>query len=184
MTSRYILAIPHYVQVWRRSVWTAWYSKHSFPNPWCNTTSVCYSNTAVSSCRAPAERVRATSPPGWPSTWWTAAPAKSQTASWSLSTCTGSHARWHKLTGRENLCNSRLFDVSCRRPLSPFLSFFFFFPVLPQDLQLYLSNLANQIDRETNTSDIPLVVILDDIHDPASISELVNGALTCKYHKW
>lgn len=54
----------------------------------------------------------------------------------------------------------------------------------PQDLQLYLSNLANQIDRETSTSEIPLVVILDDIHDPTSISELVNGALTCKYHKW
>ncbi|XP_056246816.1 neuron navigator 1 isoform X3 [Seriola aureovittata] len=52
-----------------------------------------------------------------------------------------------------------------------------------KDLQLYLSNLANQIDRETSTSEIPLVVILDDIHDPASISELVNGALTCKYHK-
>ncbi|XP_026162623.1 neuron navigator 1 isoform X3 [Mastacembelus armatus] len=52
-----------------------------------------------------------------------------------------------------------------------------------KDLQLYLSNLANQIDRETSTSEIPLIVILDDIHDPASISELVNGALTCKYHK-
>ncbi|XP_061582833.1 neuron navigator 1 isoform X4 [Cololabis saira] len=52
-----------------------------------------------------------------------------------------------------------------------------------KDLQLYLSNLANQIDRETSTSDIPLVVILDDIHDPVSVSELVNGALTCKYHK-
>ncbi|XP_075317706.1 neuron navigator 1 isoform X1 [Odontesthes bonariensis] len=52
-----------------------------------------------------------------------------------------------------------------------------------KDLQLYLSNLANQIDRETSTSEIPLVVILDDIHDPGSISELVNGALTCKYHK-
>ncbi|KAM4613157.1 neuron navigator 1 [Polymixia lowei] len=52
-----------------------------------------------------------------------------------------------------------------------------------KDLQLFLSNLANQIDRETGTSDTPLVVILDDIHDPASISELVNGALTCKYHK-
>lgn len=57
-------------------------------------------------------------------------------------------------------------------------------PVSPQDLQLYLSNLANQIDRETSSSEIPLVVILDDIHDPTSISELVNGALTCKYHKW
>ncbi|KAK7916438.1 hypothetical protein WMY93_012199 [Mugilogobius chulae] len=52
-----------------------------------------------------------------------------------------------------------------------------------KDLQLYLSNLANQIDRETGTSEIPLVVILDDIHDTASLSELVNGALTCKYHK-
>ncbi|XP_035244951.1 neuron navigator 1 isoform X2 [Anguilla anguilla] len=52
-----------------------------------------------------------------------------------------------------------------------------------KDLQLYLSNLANQIDRETSTGDIPLVVILDDISDASSISELVNGALTCKYHK-
>ncbi|XP_070967848.1 neuron navigator 1-like [Oncorhynchus clarkii lewisi] len=52
-----------------------------------------------------------------------------------------------------------------------------------KDLQLYLSNLANQIDRETSTAEIPLVVILDDIHDAISISELVNGALTCKYHK-
>ncbi|KAM6947813.1 neuron navigator 1 isoform 2-T2 [Lycodopsis pacificus] len=52
-----------------------------------------------------------------------------------------------------------------------------------KDLQLHLSNLANQIDRETSTSETPLVVILDDVHGPASISELVNGALTCKYHK-
>ncbi|XP_051567909.1 neuron navigator 1-like [Myxocyprinus asiaticus] len=52
-----------------------------------------------------------------------------------------------------------------------------------KDLQLYLSNLANQIDRESNTAEIPLVVILDDVHDAASVSELVNGALTCKYHK-
>lgn len=55
---------------------------------------------------------------------------------------------------------------------------------ISQELQLYLSNLANQIDRETNASETPLVVILDDVHDPASVSELVNGALTCKYHKW
>ncbi|XP_028302970.1 neuron navigator 1 isoform X3 [Gouania willdenowi] len=52
-----------------------------------------------------------------------------------------------------------------------------------KDLQLYLSNLANEIDRETNMSEIPLVIILDDVHDPVSLSELVNGALTCKYHK-
>ncbi|CAM4629075.1 unnamed protein product [Leuciscus chuanchicus] len=52
-----------------------------------------------------------------------------------------------------------------------------------KDLQLYLSNLANQIDRESSTAEIPLVVLLDDVHDPTSLSELVNGALTCKYHK-
>ncbi|XP_048879188.1 LOW QUALITY PROTEIN: neuron navigator 1-like [Brienomyrus brachyistius] len=52
-----------------------------------------------------------------------------------------------------------------------------------KDLQLYLSNLANQIDRETSTGDVPLVILLDDISDAVSISELVNGALTCKYHK-
>ncbi|XP_057193010.1 neuron navigator 1 isoform X2 [Triplophysa rosa] len=52
-----------------------------------------------------------------------------------------------------------------------------------KDLQLYLSNLANQLDRESSPAEIPLVVILDDVSDSASISELVNGALTCKYHK-
>ncbi|XP_040050418.2 neuron navigator 1 isoform X2 [Gasterosteus aculeatus] len=51
-----------------------------------------------------------------------------------------------------------------------------------KELQLYLSDLANQIDRETG-GELPLVVIIDDISDPAAITELVNGALTCKYHK-
>lgn len=52
-----------------------------------------------------------------------------------------------------------------------------------QELQLYLSDVANQIDRDSGDQQ-PLVVIIDDISDPAAISELVNGALTCKYHKW
>ncbi|XP_077337593.1 neuron navigator 1 isoform X5 [Lithobates pipiens] len=52
-----------------------------------------------------------------------------------------------------------------------------------KDLQLYLSNLANQIDRETGTCDVPLVILLDDVGEAGAISELVNGALTCKYHK-
>ncbi|XP_061592048.1 neuron navigator 1-like isoform X2 [Cololabis saira] len=51
-----------------------------------------------------------------------------------------------------------------------------------KDLQLYLSDLANQIDRESG-EEVPLVVIIDDISDSAAITELVNGALTCKYHK-
>ncbi|XP_069827616.1 neuron navigator 1 isoform X1 [Dendropsophus ebraccatus] len=52
-----------------------------------------------------------------------------------------------------------------------------------KDLQLYLSNLANQIDRETGPCDVPLVILLDDVTEGGAISELVNGALTCKYHK-
>lgn len=51
-----------------------------------------------------------------------------------------------------------------------------------KELQLYLSDLANQIDRESR-GEVPLVVIIDDISDSAAITELVNGALTCKYHK-
>ncbi|XP_051516516.1 neuron navigator 1-like [Myxocyprinus asiaticus] len=52
-----------------------------------------------------------------------------------------------------------------------------------KDLQLYLSNLANQIDRDCDAEDIPLVIILDDVSDASSITDLVNSALTCKYHK-
>ncbi|XP_034028374.1 neuron navigator 1-like isoform X2 [Thalassophryne amazonica] len=51
-----------------------------------------------------------------------------------------------------------------------------------KELQLYLSNLANQIDRE-NGGEVPLLIIIDDISDTTAITELVNGALTCKYHK-
>ncbi|XP_076022504.1 neuron navigator 1 isoform X2 [Genypterus blacodes] len=51
-----------------------------------------------------------------------------------------------------------------------------------KELQLYLSNLANQIDCESG-GELPLVIIIDDISDSAAITELVNGALTCKYHK-
>ncbi|XP_016352996.1 neuron navigator 1-like [Sinocyclocheilus anshuiensis] len=49
---------------------------------------------------------------------------------------------------------------------------------------MYLSNLASQIDRDCGTEHIPLVIILDDISDASSITDLVNSALTCKYHKW
>lgn len=52
-----------------------------------------------------------------------------------------------------------------------------------QELQLYLSDLANQTDRESG-GELPLVVIIDDISDAGAVTELVNAALTCKYHKW
>lgn len=64
-------------------------------------------------------------------------------------------------------------------PSKRFNSLFFLF----QELQLYLSDLANQIDRESG-GEVPLVVIIDDISDPGAVTELINGALTCKYHKW
>ncbi|XP_032376599.1 neuron navigator 1 isoform X2 [Etheostoma spectabile] len=51
-----------------------------------------------------------------------------------------------------------------------------------KELQLYLSDLANHIDRDSG-GELPLVVIIDDISDSAATTELVNGALTCKYHK-
>ncbi|CAL8250137.1 unnamed protein product [Arctogadus glacialis] len=51
-----------------------------------------------------------------------------------------------------------------------------------KELQLYLSDLANQIDRESG-GEMPLAIVIDDISDATTISELINGALTCKYHK-
>ncbi|CAL8366991.1 unnamed protein product [Lota lota] len=51
-----------------------------------------------------------------------------------------------------------------------------------KELQLYLSDLANQIDRES-VGEMPLAIVIDDISDATAISELINGALTCKYHK-
>lgn len=62
-------------------------------------------------------------------------------------------------------------------------TFLFNLSSLSQELQLYLSDLANQIDRDSG-GELPLVVIIDDISDSAATTELVNGALTCKYHKW
>lgn len=95
------------------------------------------------------------------------------------------HRQSCKVTEIDVLCQSAPQWIILNAMLSAsFLSSLSHSLFSPQDLQLYLSNLANQIDRETSTSEIPLVVILDDIHDPASVSELVNGALTCKYHKW
>nr|XP_057939829.1 neuron navigator 1-like isoform X2 [Doryrhamphus excisus] len=51
-----------------------------------------------------------------------------------------------------------------------------------KELQSYLSNVANQIDRQSG-GELPLVVIIDDIGDAGAITDLINGALTCKYHK-
>ncbi|XP_073679003.1 neuron navigator 1 [Garra rufa] len=76
-----------------------------------------------------------------------------------------------------------LLERSGREPSPGLITTFNMHQQTCKDLQLYLSNLANQIDRDCGAEDIPLVIILDDISDAASITDLVNSALTCKYHK-
>ncbi|RXN18962.1 neuron navigator 1-like protein [Labeo rohita] len=76
-----------------------------------------------------------------------------------------------------------LLERSGREPSPGLITTFNMHQQTCKDLQLYLSNLANQIDRDCGTEDVPLVIILDDISDASSITDLVNSALTCKYHK-
>lgn len=57
-----------------------------------------------------------------------------------------------------------------------------FHPV--QDLRQYLSNLAEQCSSEETDTELPTVVILDNLHHIGSLSDIFNGFLNCKYHKW
>ncbi|KPP74342.1 hypothetical protein Z043_106502, partial [Scleropages formosus] len=52
-----------------------------------------------------------------------------------------------------------------------------------KELRQYLSNLADQCNSESHTVDMPLVVILDNLHHVSSLSEIFNGLLNCKYHR-
>lgn len=61
-----------------------------------------------------------------------------------------------------------------------FLSFLFPF----QDLRQYLSTLAEQCSSEETDTELPTVVILDNLHHIGSLSDIFNGFLNCKYHKW
>lgn len=54
----------------------------------------------------------------------------------------------------------------------------------PQELRQYLSNLADQCASENNAVDMPLVIILDNLHHVSSLGEIFNGLLNCKDHKW
>ncbi|KAM9312936.1 neuron navigator 3 isoform 2-T2 [Gastrophryne carolinensis] len=51
-----------------------------------------------------------------------------------------------------------------------------------KELRQYLANLADQYS-EDNDSDPPLVVILDNLHHIASLGDIFNGFLNCKYSK-
>ena len=53
-----------------------------------------------------------------------------------------------------------------------------------QDLRQYLSNLAEQCNSEDSDTELPTVVILDNLHHIGSLSDIFNGFLNCKYHKW
>ena len=51
-------------------------------------------------------------------------------------------------------------------------------------MRQYLSNLADQCASENNAMDMPLVIILDNLHHVSSLGEIFNGLLNCKDHKW
>ncbi|KAG7454672.1 hypothetical protein MATL_G00262270 [Megalops atlanticus] len=52
-----------------------------------------------------------------------------------------------------------------------------------KDLRQYLSSLAEQCSSEETDTELPLVVILDNLHHIGSLSDIFNGFLNCKYHK-
>ncbi|XP_047431780.1 neuron navigator 3 isoform X9 [Mugil cephalus] len=52
-----------------------------------------------------------------------------------------------------------------------------------KDLRQYLSNLAEQCNMEETETELPTVVILDNLHHIGSLSDIFNGFLNCKYHK-
>uniref|UniRef100_A0A8B9ZBB7 Neuron navigator 3 n=1 Tax=Buteo japonicus TaxID=224669 RepID=A0A8B9ZBB7_9AVES len=52
-----------------------------------------------------------------------------------------------------------------------------------KDLRQYLANLAEQCSADNNGADLPLVIILDNLHHIGSLSDIFNGFLNCKYNK-
>ncbi|MBN3289672.1 NAV2 protein, partial [Polypterus senegalus] len=52
-----------------------------------------------------------------------------------------------------------------------------------KELRQYLSNLADQCNTESQAVDMPLVIILDNLHHVSSLGEIFNGLLNCKYHR-
>ncbi|XP_058858505.1 neuron navigator 2 isoform X4 [Acipenser ruthenus] len=52
-----------------------------------------------------------------------------------------------------------------------------------KELRQYLSNLADQCNSESSAVDMPLVIILDNLHHVSSLGEIFNGLLNCKYHR-
>ncbi|XP_054094622.1 neuron navigator 3 isoform X3 [Callithrix jacchus] len=52
-----------------------------------------------------------------------------------------------------------------------------------KELQQYLANLAEQCSADNNGVELPVVIILDNLHHVGSLSDIFNGFLNCKYNK-
>uniref|UniRef100_A0A8C3W5Y8 Neuron navigator 3 n=1 Tax=Catagonus wagneri TaxID=51154 RepID=A0A8C3W5Y8_9CETA len=52
-----------------------------------------------------------------------------------------------------------------------------------KELQQYLANLAEQCSADNNGVELPVVIILDNLHHVGSLSDIFNGFLNCKYSK-
>uniref|UniRef100_A0A8C9RB84 Neuron navigator 3 n=1 Tax=Scleropages formosus TaxID=113540 RepID=A0A8C9RB84_SCLFO len=52
-----------------------------------------------------------------------------------------------------------------------------------KDLRQYLSTLAEQCNSEDSDTEVPTVVILDNLHHVGSLSDIFNGFLNCKYNR-
>ncbi|XP_044311352.1 neuron navigator 3 [Varanus komodoensis] len=52
-----------------------------------------------------------------------------------------------------------------------------------KDVQQYLANLAEQCNADNTSADLPVVIILDNLHHVGSLSDIFNGFLNCKYNK-
>ncbi|XP_065415580.1 neuron navigator 3 isoform X20 [Chrysemys picta bellii] len=51
-----------------------------------------------------------------------------------------------------------------------------------KDLRQYLANLAEQCSADNSGADLPVVIILDNLHHIGSLSDIFNGFLNCKYN--
>ncbi|XP_069845198.1 neuron navigator 3 isoform X2 [Dipodomys merriami] len=52
-----------------------------------------------------------------------------------------------------------------------------------KELQQYLANLAEQCSADNNGAELPVVIILDNLHHVGSLGDIFNGFLNCKYNK-
>lgn len=53
-----------------------------------------------------------------------------------------------------------------------------------KELQQYLAGLAEQCSADNTGAELPVVIILDNLHHVGSLSDIFNGFLNCKYNKW